>query len=68
MSNNKEVRSKLEELQLLVVEALIEELKSGDTTNISVANTLLTANKVITQPDSEESMHSKVQRIMDKNK
>ena len=25
-------------------------------------------DKIIAQPDSEESMHSKVQRIMDKNK
>ena len=62
----KENRKKLEELQGLVIDALIEELKNGDTRNISVANTLLTSNKVVTQPESEESVHSKVKRAIKK--
>ena len=38
-----ENRRKLEKLQGLVIDALIEELSNGDTRNISVANTLSTA-------------------------
>ena len=61
-----ENRRKLEKLQGLVIDALIEELSNGDTRNISVANTLLTSNKVVTQPESEESVHSKVKRAIKK--
>lgn len=60
--NNKEIRNKLTQLQELVIDALIEELKNGDTSNISVANTLLATNKVVTQPETEESMHEKIRK------
>lgn len=53
-------REKLETLQGLVIDALIEELKQGKTHNISVATTLLTANKVVTLPTTEDSMHNKI--------
>jgi hypothetical protein len=66
MATNKEMRNKLEELQLLVVEALIQELKEGNTANISVANTLLATNKVVTQPETEESMHEKIRKATKK--
>lgn len=57
-------RNKLDELQELTIDALIAELKSGDTTNISVANTLLTANKVVVKQDEGVTQHSKVKKIM----
>jgi hypothetical protein len=66
MATNKEMRNKLEELQLLVVEALIKELREGNTANISVANTLLATNKVVTQPETEESMHEKIRKATKK--
>lgn len=66
MATNKEMRHKLEELQLLVVEALIQELREGNTANISVANTLLATNKVVTQPETEESMHEKIRKATKK--
>ena len=58
------IGKKLDILQELVIDALIEELKSGDTTNISVANTLLSVNKVLVKPDEQESQHQKVKKIM----
>jgi len=57
-------REQLERLQQLTIEALIKELESGDTTNINVANTLLTANKVVSKPEEGDSAHSKVKKII----
>ena len=57
-------REKLEILQDLTIDALIKELEAGDTSNISVANTLLTANKVVTKPEEGDSVHSKVQKLV----
>ena len=62
MSNNKQIREKLEKLQELLIDQLIKELEQGDSTNISVANTLLSTNKVVTQPETEASMHEKVKK------
>lgn len=62
MSNNKQIREKLERLQELLIDQLILELENGDSTNISVANTLLSTNKVVTQPETEASMHEKIKK------
>ena len=56
----------LEELQVLVIQQLKRELKEGNTENISVANTLLTANKVVVKHDQGENVHSKVKRMVKK--
>lgn len=68
MSNNKQIREKLERLQELLIDQLIKELEQGDSTNISVANTLLSTNKVVTQPETEASMHEKIKKVAIKNK
>lgn len=57
-------REKLEKLQELTIDALIAELEAGDTSNINVANTLLTANKVVSKPEEGDSVHSKVQKLV----
>ena len=62
MSN--QVSKDLEKLQELVIKQLIRELEEGDTSNISVANTLLTANKVVVKHNEGEGTHSKVKKIM----
>lgn len=63
---NKEIAKKLEALQELVIDNLIEQLKGGDTSNISTANTLLMNNKIVIKPEESEGMHDKVKRIMKK--
>jgi HKD family nuclease len=60
------VSVQIDRLQELVIENLIKELESGDTTNISVANTMLTANKVIVKQSEGETQHKKVKRVMKK--
>jgi len=57
-------RQELERLQELTIQALIKELEEGDTRNINVANTLLTANKIVTKPEEGDSAHSKVKKII----
>ena len=66
MDNN--TKGKLEKLQELLIDALISELKEGDTTNISVANTLLTANKIVVPPEDKNDMHNKVSKVIRKKK
>jgi hypothetical protein len=63
-----ETKGKLEQLQELLIDALIKELKDGDTTNISVANTLLTANKIVVPPEDKDDMHNKVKKVIRKKK
>ena len=63
---NKEVANKLDELQVMVIDALIGELRNGDTTNISVANSLLSNNKVVVKHEEGENQHSKIKKIMKK--
>jgi hypothetical protein len=60
MSDN--TKGKLDKLQDLVIDALIAELEEGNTDNISVANTLLTANKIVVAPEADD-MHSKIKKI-----
>lgn len=65
MSN---INQKLNRLQELVIEQLIAELESGNTENIGTANTLLTANKIVVARDEGSTQHSKVKKIIQRNK
>jgi hypothetical protein len=56
----------LEELRRLLIQALIKELKEGDTTNVSVANSLLANNKIVVKHEEGENQHSKIKKIMKK--
>lgn len=67
MSLNNNTKNKLEELQSLLIDNLIEELKSGDTRNIAVANSLLTSNKIVVKNDDGENQHTKIKKIMKRN-
>lgn len=63
MSN---ISTKVDRLHELVIEQLIKELEAGDTTNISVANSLLTANKKVVKQDEGDTQHSKVKKVLRK--
>lgn len=62
------INQKLDKLQELVIDQLIKELEEGISDNISVANTLLTANKVVIKHDEGDSTHAKVKKIMKREK
>ncbi len=60
------ISTKVDRLHELVIEQLIKELEAGDTTNISVANSLLTANKKIVKQDEGNTQHTKVKKVLRK--
>jgi hypothetical protein len=70
MKEDKTLRQKLERLQVLVVDAYIEGIASGEIHPRDMAPiiTLLNHNKVVTEAEKEESAHAKVKKIIQKKK
>ena len=64
------IRTKLEKLQELVIDQYISALESGNLhpRDFAPIMTLLNQNKVVVREDEGETQHSKVKRIVRKDK